>query len=490
MYRAELSRRDTMYYAKQMLGKADSLKGHASKDERLYIEASVAAEAAEKSDKKDNSKPVQIYRKLVKRSPHDMQARIFLAEALIDGYDDGGQPRTGQKEALEILQGVLKESPNDSAANHYWIHAVEPSPHPEQALHSSEILGSLAPTSGHMVHMPGHIFYRTGDYASAKKSFAASTTADEQYMQAQHVQVDDDWNYVHNLMYAIANLLEAGEFQNATALSGKLKGARGELANTLYIHSPRDAISRLDPGLPVALRGADWTTALALLKPVDPALSNLKFLAGELTQFALGMQALDHQDMSAAEAASQRFDAELWRMSNRAKDEADAKAKEKKDADNSPPKLKVMPDALPDPLVANLSVMSLELRAGLLVAKKLNDDAKKLYAQAVREEKAYGYHEPPAYIRPAGEAEAAAFMAASDWNDAKAAYKEALTDRPRSGFPLYGIAMASERAADVTAASAEYKDFLAAWQSADSELPQVAHARAFLASHGEVIAGK
>src|SRR5438046_2256875 len=79
MYRAELSRRDTTYYAKQMLAKADSLKGHASKDERLYIEASVAAEAAEKSDKKDNSKPVQIYRKLVKRSPHDMQARIFLA---------------------------------------------------------------------------------------------------------------------------------------------------------------------------------------------------------------------------------------------------------------------------------------------------------------------------------------------------------------------------------------------------------------------------
>ena len=237
-----------MYYAKQMLTKAESLKGHASKAERLYIDASVAIEAADKSGKGDKTEATIIYRKLVKQNPQDMQARIFLAETLTDGYDDEGQPRAGQKEALEILQGVLKEAPNDSAANHYWIHAVEASPHPEQALHSSEILGSLAPTSGHMVHMPGHIFYRTGDYASAKKSFADSTTADEQYMQTQHVQVDDDWNYVHNLMYAIANLLEAGEFQNATALSGKLKGARGELANTLYIRSPRDAISRLNPG--------------------------------------------------------------------------------------------------------------------------------------------------------------------------------------------------------------------------------------------------
>ena len=72
------------------------------------------------------------------------------------------------------------------------IHAVEASPHPEQALHSADILGRLAPTSGHMVHMPGHIFYRTGDYASAKNSFAASIEADEHYMQSQHVDVDDD----------------------------------------------------------------------------------------------------------------------------------------------------------------------------------------------------------------------------------------------------------------------------------------------------------
>ena len=56
--------------------------------------------------------------------------------------------------------------------------------------------------------------------------------------------------------------------------------------------------------------------------------------------------------------------------------------------------------------------MSLELRAGLLMAKKLNEDAKKLYAQAAREEKALGYREPPAYIRPVGETEAAAFLAA------------------------------------------------------------------------------
>ena len=157
------------------------MKGHASKTEQLYIEASAAAEAAQKSEKKGKSttepKEVQFYRKLVKRDPKDLQARIFLAWVLMDGYDDDGQPRAGQKEALAIFETVLQEDPENSAANHYWIHAVEASPHPERALHSAEILARLAPTSGHMVHMPGHIFYRVGDYDRAKESFAASMKA-------------------------------------------------------------------------------------------------------------------------------------------------------------------------------------------------------------------------------------------------------------------------------------------------------------------------
>jgi len=501
VYQAEKFRHsNSAYFADPALAKAVSLKGRASKSERLYIEASAAAEAAEKSEKEEkktgDSKEVQLYRKLVKGSPTDMQARIFLANALSDGYDDNDQPRAGQKEALAILLAVLKEDPENSAANHYWIHAVEASPHPEQALHSAEILGRLAPTSGHMIHMPGHIFYRTGDYARAKESFAASMTADEQYMQAQQVQVDDDWNYVHNIMYAIANLMEAGQLSEATALSSKARAARGQLANTLYPWSTRDAISRLDPRLPVALRAADWATALDLLKSVDaPAsLPNLQFLARQLTQFALGMQALDAHDLPQAESASAQFDADLWRISNRLKDEEDTKSKEKdkveKKSDAAPPKLELMPDAMSKPLVSNLSIMSLELRAGLLMAKKQNAEAKKLYVRAAQEEKALGYHEPPAYVRPVGETEAAAYMAASDWTAAKSAYEEALVERPRSGFPLYGIAKASEQAGNSTAAAAEYAEFLAAWKSADSDLPQLAHARDYVAAHGAVATGK
>jgi tetratricopeptide (TPR) repeat protein len=495
IYQAEIFRHSSSkHFANAALAKAVSLKGHASKAERLYIEASAAHEAEEK-DKKDDAKEgdsreVQILRKLVKHSPKDSQARIFLAWTLMDGYDDDGSPRKGTTETLTILQAVLKDEPENSAANHYWIHSVEASPKPEQALHSAEILGRLAPTSGHMVHMPGHIFFRTGDYARAQQSFAASTQADEQYMHAQNVQVDDDWNYVHNLMYAIANLMEQGQLTEATALSAKLKDARGQLEATLYPWSPRDSITRIDPRLPVALRAGNWSGALELLKASEPPpapLSNLAFLQRALTDFTTGMQALDAGEITKVEEPSQRLDAELWRISSRISSEEkateDAKSKDKKSKDTGAPTMQLMPDANAKQLINNVSIMSLELRAGLLMANKQMDEAKKLYAQAAREEKDLGYREPPGYIRPVAETEAAAMLKAAAWTDAKTAYEKALMDRPKSGFALYGVALSSERSGDLKSASTQYTEFVATWKDADQTLPQLTHARAFLAEH-------
>jgi hypothetical protein len=243
------------------------------------------------------------------------------------------------------------------------------------------------------------------------------------------------------------------------------------------------------------LRAGDWARASELLKASETppaALSNLGFLARALTDFTAGMQALDAGEIAKAEEASQRLDAELWRISQELKAEEDAKDAKDKDkkalADAGAPKMQVMPDAQGKPLVSNVSIMSLELRAGLLLAKKQTEDAKKLYAQAAREEKDLGYREPPGYIRPVAETEAAAMLTASAWTDAKASYQKALAERPKSGFPLYGIALSSERAGDAKAASAEYAEFVAAWKDADAGLPQLGHARAFLAEHGSVVA--
>src|SRR5580698_6525183 len=327
-------------FAHDELMKAVSLRSHADKREKMYIDAA-QAEAGSITGKyasagKEGDQGKSILRQIVHKYPKDITARLLLAEAVQDGYDrDTGKAHPGTAEMIAILQGILKEKPDDSAANHLWIHAVEASPHPELALHSATILADLAPSSGHMTHMPGHIFYRTGDYQRAQVSFDLSESVDETYMKTQHVAADDDWNYVHNLMYSIANLLEQGRMAQAAQVSSHLVEARGARASTLYPWSTRDSITRLNPLLPIALRTGDWPRVESLLASAKPpsSLPNLQTLATSLIAFARGMQSVSQNNPEAAQQHSTELDAQLWRISQQVDEQAAAeKSKPKGEA--------------------------------------------------------------------------------------------------------------------------------------------------------------
>jgi tetratricopeptide (TPR) repeat protein len=165
-------------------------------------------------------------------------------------------------------------------------------------------------------------------------------------------------------------------------------------------------------------------------------------------------------------------------MSQRLKDTP----KKKKETPTTPVMTAVLPDAQAGPLLSSLSIMSLELRASILAEQKHLLEAKALFAQAAQEEKALGYREPPTYIRPVGEAEGSALMRAGDYSDAHKAYAAALVERPRSGFPLFGLARSSEAAGDEATAAKEYSEFTDAWKKANPDLPQMTHARQFLSA--------
>ncbi len=193
------------------------------------------------------------------------------------------------------------------------------------------------------------------------------------------------------------------------------------------------------------------------------------------------MKALEAGDAAAAQADSERLDAGLWRAHQAESAKEDDKPKDDKPKNDAqkdkPPTLPIQPDAMSAPLVKSLSVASLELRAGVLVAQDKLDEAKKMFAAARTEEKKLGYHEPPFYIRPVGENEAAALLRAKDYAGAKAAYEAALAERPNSGFGLYGLAQVAELLGDSAKAKERYAEFLKAWSAADPGLPEIAHAR-------------
>ncbi|MDE1178662.1 MAG: hypothetical protein PW789_18970 [Edaphobacter sp.] len=490
LYQSAAFRGNGVAWGADALKKAQKLSKHASKAEKLYIKASVvAAEEEAKSaghpskNGKDqayrDSKETKILRELVRLQPDDVQAKIFLSGSMRDGFDKKGEPKAGTEQSQQLLVAILKEHPDDTAANHYWIHAVEPGNHPELALESARKLGGLTPSSGHMVHMPGHIFYRTGDYETARQSFEASMHVDEAYMKAQNVTVANDWNYVHNLMYLIADLTEAGRLSEATEISAKLTHARGEAGATLYRQTPRDGLTRLNVQLPVMLRAGDWkdaTNALQASTP-DPELKNLVALRSAMLNYTEGMLALEHGGVKAARQSADALDAYI-------------KTKPQTPAESMPQGMMAFmaKDAMAAPIHSFMDVASMELTASVLLAEGRGVESDTMFNKAADAERDLGYREPPMYIRPVGETRGDALLRAGRPDEAKGAYEAALKDRPNSGYPLFGIAQADAAARRHSQATSDYAKLLHVWASADADLPQMRVARAWI--NGQTTTGE
>jgi hypothetical protein len=101
----------------------------------------------------------------------DLDAATLYAETLMNLSPwqlwKDGKPGPNTEDVIAILESVLRRNPNHTGANHYYIHAVEASGHPERALKSADRLRDLKLSAGHLVHMPAHIYLRTGDYVQA-----------------------------------------------------------------------------------------------------------------------------------------------------------------------------------------------------------------------------------------------------------------------------------------------------------------------------------
>jgi Tfp pilus assembly protein PilF len=134
-------------------------------------------------------------------------------------------------------------------------------------------------------------------------------------------------------------------------------------------------------------------------------------------------------------------------------------------------------------MLKHLSILSLELRSAILVANGKVPEALTLLTQARKDEVDLGYHEPPAFIQPVAEFEAGLLMKAGQKTEAEKAWKQALEDRPNSGYPLFGLAEMAAGSGDLAKARIAYEQFLAAWKNADLNLPQVEAARQWMMDH-------
>jgi tetratricopeptide (TPR) repeat protein len=456
---------------KAAMAKANELAPGASEHEQFYIRA-MSKRMAEGDWEKKSVDYRRELEALLDRFPQDHDARAFLAISRF-GYDDEQRPREGTIYAQSLLKQVLHAHPQHAAAHHYWIHLLESSSHPEDALASADVLGKIAPLSGHMVHMPGHIYYRTGNYDRAYESFAAAARVDEAYMKDQGVTTAETWNYIHNLSYLVAACAESGRYKEGLAWATKLKGGedgRPSAGKFYYALNPGSTLARLH------IRFADWQAAANA--PIEFGVDESEISAiarayrSALEAYTKGMAAASSGKLQEAERLADALDAALWRMTPQSMPK---KSDTDKEAD----------DENPEYLSRILAVASLDLRGSIASGRGQIDEAERVLSQAVRKEKELGYGEPPVLSRPATESLGYARLRAKQWDKAREAFTASLKDRPKNGHALFGLAQSYALAGDVAEATRAHREFLSAWSNADPELPQVRTAKQWLAKRAK-----
>ena len=428
--------------AYEALQKAIALRAKASPAERAYIDALSKRYSA---NPEADQAPLQVAYKnamqaLVRRYPQDNDAAVLYAESLMDlnpwkFWTADGKPAAGTLAIVAVLEDVLARDPNHTGANHYYIHAVEASPHPEKALASAKRLETLAPSAGHLVHMPAHTYIRTGNYLDAARANVIAARADERLTAAGEVSFYTIGYYGHNLHFLAISYAFAGNSREALAA-----------ANKLYAHeAPRiKEVPQVDgflftPALLLVEFGR-WDEILALPEPAFEAP-----ISGTLWRFARTLALAGKGQADEARGERTKFL------------EADAALPKTMEYGNN--------DA------AGLMAVARPYLDGRL-AMMAGDNAAAIgyLRQAVAAEDALAYDEPPAWYLPSRDALGAALMRECDYPAAEKVYRDELKRHPESGRALFGLhaaLVAQERGKE---AAAVQKRFVRAWREADVEL--------------------
>ena len=153
--------------------------------------------------------------------PDDLDVAVLFADALMNLtpwalWNTGtGQPAKGAAtvEARAVLERALagSEGQRHPGALHLYVHLMEMSPHPEDALWAGELLRELVPDAGHLLHMPTHLDVLCGDYRQVVASNEAAIRADERFVAARGGMNFYTLYRVHNYHFKIYGAMFLGQ---------------------------------------------------------------------------------------------------------------------------------------------------------------------------------------------------------------------------------------------------------------------------------------
>ena len=433
--------------ATDLARKAQSLASGAKPADRALINALVARY---KSPAPADRKPLDrayadAMAQVVAQFPGDDDAAALYAESLMDltpwNYWSPAGTATGDTPIIVAqLEKVIARNPQHIGAIHYYIHAVEASKTPERAEAIADTLADLAPGSGHLVHMPAHVYIRTGRYHDATLINFRASTADKAFLAVCH-----GTNGVYPLGYVPHNW-------HFAAMTASLHGSR-ELALQAADqtaqradHAQLDTINIMQnfviAPLYAKVRFAQWDDILAMDKPPAdrPYPTGAWHFARGMAYARTGHTAFARKDLAT--------------LAQIAKDPAMEK-------------LVLGEINRADKL---LSVAEAMLRGEIALAEKKPDAGIAALREAAAIEDTLNYNEPADWPLPVRPYLGAALLAAGKPQDAARVYNEDLATYPKNGWSLFGLAQAQRAIGDEKAAEATDAAQKAAWQWADTPL--------------------
>ena len=426
------------------IGRASALAKGTSGADRAYIEALLTRYSARPDARRGalDSAYCNAMRALSKRFPADADAAALFAESILDlnpwnQWTHDGRPNPGTPEAVATLEAVLQQHPDHPGANHFYIHAVEASDHPERALAAAKRLETLVPGAGHLVHMPSHIYARTGQYRDALEQNRRAVAVDEKYIADQKPEgVYPLMYYNHNIQFIWFTAMMSGRSAEAVESARKIVG-----------NIPPEMIAQMSmlelaPPLTIVtlVRFGRWNEALE--EPGPPA--SQRYARG-IWHYARGMALAGRGELAAAaseldsvRAAGRHVPADMMISINYAA-----------------PLLRVASNAL----------------AGEIAARRKHpDEAVRLLRLAVAGEDSLHYDEPPTWYWPVRHSLGAVLVTAGRAKDAEAVYREDLRRHPENGWSLAGLAQALRAQGRKDEAAAVDARFRKAWAQADVKL--------------------
>jgi len=422
--------------------KALALAKNKPEIERAYIEALCKRYSID--PKADLKKLAVDYKnamgELVKKYPDDLDAAVLYAESAMDLrpwqlWTADGKPAEGTEEIITVLESVLRRNPNHAGAIHYYIHAVEASPHPERALAYAPRLPQLMPMAGHLVHMPAHIYERVGDYPAAARSNAEAATADEAYFKATGAQGTYSMYYAHNLDFlAVANSM-LGRYRDALDASIKLVDFTRPMVKDMPTVEPILAKSIL-----MWERFHKWDE---IMKQPQPDASLPSTIA--VWHFARGEVFAGRGDITNAEAEQRAF----------------LQAEKSVPADSM---------ASLNPTSKILMIAQDVLDARIAEAKHDYQKALGLFFKGVKDEDSLAYDEPPQWFHPVRESLGGFLLRIGNYVDASGLFRADLERNKHSGRSLFGLMESLKAQKKTSEAAVIQKEFEKAWKNADTKL--------------------